>query len=449
MSNQVLVGLKGSFVVCSLLLVFALNSCDDSEPSITKGKAIFALSSNNIIPTNTNGRISEIPTPAFLLLSIEDNEGKRTEVDKKMALHAFGKQYMTEDLELSTGDYHLTKFLVLDTTHKVIYASPLESADLAQYVSDPLPVHFSVKENTSTQIATQVLTVGASDTPEGFGYVSFDFDVVEVPSAADVIDLPVKLLYAQNGTSTYDSVYIKFSNSSMEMVKKQRLTVDSISFSASGIVKDLPVGNWNISIDYFKTLAVNEKSEVQTGSATVTVAASTTNLLSNGRTAFIIDSNDQPVEKIITWDSYLVFYFFDNNILNATVTLPSDPLNPFFEISLLKPGWDYFYADRTFYFSRPNEPDSHFLQGSAAFEKYNDTHTAIDYIDTTSFKSLTDLVKNKTWNVADALVIFYIDGEEKPIFYYQWFNEDSSSGRRTSVDFTREQINARKKKNLK
>jgi hypothetical protein len=100
--------------------------------------------------------------------------------------------------------------------------------------------------------------------------------------------------------------------------------------------------------------------------------------------------------------------------------LPADPLDPFFEVSLPDPAWSYFYADRTFYETRPNEPGSNYVIGSAAFEKYNEDHQAIDYVDTTRFKGVTETVRSKNWSRADALIIFYIGELEQPIFYYQW-----------------------------
>lgn len=112
----------------------------------------------------------------------------------------------------------------------------------------------------------------------------------------------------------------------------------------------------------------------------------------------------------------LSIYFFDDNFLNATITLPADPLDPRFEISLLNPGWDYFYADPTFYDARPNKPGSNYLQGSAAFEKYNDKNQALELIDSTSFESLTRIMRGKNWDLADCIVIFYVEEVEQPPF---------------------------------
>ena len=214
------------------------------------------------------------------------------------------------------------------------------------------------------------------------------------------------------------------------IVKKQRLTLDSITHSATGIIKNLPPGEWQISIDYFKTIIRDQQSEIEKATTTLNIDSSATSFFSDGITASVNNGNGTPVEKLLKHDKYYVFYLANRDAINAIVTLPADPLNPFFEISLLNSAWSYFYNDRTFYETRPNEPGSHYVQGSAAFEKYNSDNRAIDYVDTTAFKALTNTLRNKNWTMADALVIFYIDEKEQPIFYYQWNNDASTNGRK-------------------
>lgn len=426
-----------------IALFFISDSCDDTEPSPAKGSATFTFSHTDHI--NPGGRVKQIPATG-ILLSIQDDHGKEMVTDKKVALFPFGEGYTTESLELNTGTYNLTKFLVLDSANNVIYATPFEDADLAQFVNDPLPIHFSIRENESTKIVPQVLMVAKGDMPTHFGYASFDFEIVERPDTTSLFDLPVIL---QNDGINYDSVYITLSSSGI--VKKQRLILNSTNHVASGIVRDLQSGPWTVSISYFTSLVHNEKSEVEIGSATVTITSAALNLFSNGATVFINNSSDAPEEKVMRWDHFYAFYLFGKNKLAAIVTLPVDPLNPLFGISLLNRDWDYFYADRSFYNAKEDEPDSHYHQGSAALERYNYDKISLDYIDTTSFKKVTDEVRNKTWNMADCLVIFYVKGQEQPIFYYEWDFRNLNGGRKApaGMPFTREQVNARRHSNVK
>jgi hypothetical protein len=52
-----------------------------------------------------------------------------------------GRVRVTEDLELSTGNYQIIKFLVLDASQNIIYAVPLEGSELAKYVTDPFDIY--------------------------------------------------------------------------------------------------------------------------------------------------------------------------------------------------------------------------------------------------------------------------------------------------------------------
>jgi len=161
----------------SLSVVLLFHSCDrPAEVIPLKGSAVFSFFDKD---RNTGGRLADVPVPASILLSIEDAEGKSMEKDKKLALQAFGQSYITEEIELAPDSYRLTKFLILDAAGIVIYAAPLEGADLADNVDDPLPINFSISQQSNTQVSPQVIAVGPDDTPESFGYVSFDFEVVQ------------------------------------------------------------------------------------------------------------------------------------------------------------------------------------------------------------------------------------------------------------------------------
>src|SRR5690606_18141296 len=74
-----------------------------------------------------------------------------------------GESYISQEVELSYGDYRLTKFLVLDDEDSVDYATPLEGTDLAQYVDDPLPVNFHISQAEGTQVSLQVLSIKNED----------------------------------------------------------------------------------------------------------------------------------------------------------------------------------------------------------------------------------------------------------------------------------------------
>lgn len=191
------------------LLVFSVSCNKEESPSPALGKATFSLSPQ----TRNSSRVSETTTPAFVLLSIKDGDGNVQE-NIKLPLFPFGQSYLSENLELQTGEYELTQFLVLDESDKIIYATPLEGSDLAQYITDPLPMKFTITKEGS-QIIPQVLEVLDDDAPESFGFASFGFEVISSSSTvlvkANVIIAVGGILYerldATIRVKAYDSNY--------------------------------------------------------------------------------------------------------------------------------------------------------------------------------------------------------------------------------------------------
>ena len=188
-------------LTCVTLVTFCLVgflfSCRQEEHvTPAKGNVTFAVSP----ASKTGGRVSGTVTPAFVLLNITDSEGKVQE-NVKLSLFAFGSGYMSDNLELPTGPAQLTKFAVLDATNEVVYATPTEGSVMAKFVSNPLPIAFTVTEE-GTQVIPEVLAIEQTDTPASFGYASFGFDVVKIAA----ITLPL------NGTEQIIKVSYQFSN---------------------------------------------------------------------------------------------------------------------------------------------------------------------------------------------------------------------------------------------
>jgi len=159
------------------LLVFMIFSCQSESP-VTPVNGIVQFSWTNK-SENKGGRIAESSTAAAVIISLTDDQGNVVEDKMKLPLYAFGDSYISENLSLNSGNYKLTEFLVLNADDKVIYVAPLEGSAQAQYVSNPLPIRFTITENESTQIIPQVLAVTTKDNPEDFGYASFGFDVID------------------------------------------------------------------------------------------------------------------------------------------------------------------------------------------------------------------------------------------------------------------------------
>jgi hypothetical protein len=206
--------MKRTTIVFSLFTVFlSFISCNKYEVPVlpTKGNATFTFLEKK---HSTGGRTDA--TPAFILLSISDGSGNEILMDKKLELWPFGQTYTTENLQLITGSYRLTKFLVTNIAGEIIYATPLEGTDLANYVNDPLPINFSITENANTQIVPQVLAVEDDDNPESFGYASFGFTPVSITA----ISIPIS-------NETIVKVTYEFTNGN-ETIKSEKLLSGTI-----------------------------------------------------------------------------------------------------------------------------------------------------------------------------------------------------------------------------
>jgi hypothetical protein len=155
-----------------LILLCAKCQPEDQNANATTGKVSFSHS----LQSRTGGRSKETPSPSFVLLSVKDSEDKEQRI--KLPLFDLGKGYVSENVELKTGKYNLTQFVVLDANNKIIYATPLEGSELAKYVTAPLPSEFTVT-NEVIQVNSQVLAVMEDDQPELYGLANFSFNLVE------------------------------------------------------------------------------------------------------------------------------------------------------------------------------------------------------------------------------------------------------------------------------
>jgi hypothetical protein len=184
-------------------------------------------------------------------LSIKDNNGKLVESSKKITLYNFGGSFVTESLQLNVGNYSLTEFMILDSANNVMYATPMEGSDLAQYVNDPLPINFSINENGTTHITPQVLAITLKTPPESFGYVSFGFEVIQIKDKLRKVIL--------DGISVQDTLNFYYAQGKVADVEKCTRMANSTScvvsyseirsYDAYGKLESIN-GKWNASYSY-------------------------------------------------------------------------------------------------------------------------------------------------------------------------------------------------------
>lgn len=162
-----------------LLIVVAttavLEGCTKEQPvPASTGKGLVSLS----FASQSGGRTTQpTATPATVFISIEGEQGNFV-LEKRLSLFAFGSGYTTEKIQLETGAYQITGFLVLDYRDSVLYATPVKSSPTALRVNKPLPIDLPVASGQTTSLNVEVVSVKGQPASQ-FGYASFGFAIVE------------------------------------------------------------------------------------------------------------------------------------------------------------------------------------------------------------------------------------------------------------------------------
>jgi hypothetical protein len=121
---------------------------------------------------------SSLMASYFLLVSIDDIDSNIVMSDSLIPLYAFGTDFVSAKLELKTGEYILTKFMVINRSGVVIFAAPVEGAPLAYLVNRPLPFNFTILPAQITRIVPEVLPV-KDLSPDQFGYANFGMQIIK------------------------------------------------------------------------------------------------------------------------------------------------------------------------------------------------------------------------------------------------------------------------------
>jgi hypothetical protein len=157
--------------------IFSLFSCEESNVSTEIGTAEFSI----MVPGDgaKSAAVTDSTVTAYqIMLSVTDLQGNPVLTDKMIPLYTFGTEFVSEKIEIRTGEFRLTKFMVVNASGAVIYAAPVAGAPLAYLCSKPLPFHFAIKTGEVTKVLPEVLTVG-NQSPAQFGYASFGVQVIK------------------------------------------------------------------------------------------------------------------------------------------------------------------------------------------------------------------------------------------------------------------------------
>lgn len=158
--------------------IFSLFSCEESYVGTEIGSAEFSIAVPGNDGTKSASTNDSLTTAYQIMVSVTDLQGNPVLTDKMIPLYTFGTEFVSEKLELKTGEFRLTKFMVMNPTGAVIYAAPVAGAPLAYLCSKPLPFPFAIKAGEVTKVLPEVLTVG-SQSPAQFGYASFGVQIIK------------------------------------------------------------------------------------------------------------------------------------------------------------------------------------------------------------------------------------------------------------------------------
>lgn len=135
----------------------------------------------------------------YAVVSIESKNGEPVVTNKKITLDDIQGTAKTDKIELSKGEFKLSKFIVVKASDTAVYATPKVNTTKASQVNNPLALAFAVTENGINNAAVQVLKVTETDGPELFGYSTDDFGY------HTYVNLKVKLKISV-GQVVYDSL---------------------------------------------------------------------------------------------------------------------------------------------------------------------------------------------------------------------------------------------------
>lgn len=159
------------FVIFVFALIFC-NKKDNKSGKPASGKVQFSVNAK----TSASLKSALAVNASSILISIEDTTGKSA-YESEQVLYNFNGTYISKPLALNVGYYNLTKFMVLDSTGNVIYASPVKGSSKAYLVQNPLTISFTILEDAVTKLDPEVLSTNESS-PADFGYVDATFQVV-------------------------------------------------------------------------------------------------------------------------------------------------------------------------------------------------------------------------------------------------------------------------------
>jgi hypothetical protein len=155
------------------LTVSFLISCSEKEENIpsASGRIVFNVEAK--ISENINGRKASRDDARYVLISLEKENGDIVFDRKEIDLITVGDFFATKSLDLESGNYRVTEFVVVNDDNEAIYITPTSDSEKAKFVSSPLPLDIVVVPDGFVSVPIEALLVEEDDEPSDFGLFEF------------------------------------------------------------------------------------------------------------------------------------------------------------------------------------------------------------------------------------------------------------------------------------
>jgi hypothetical protein len=166
-------------ILFSLIIVASstISSCKKEAGTPANGTAEFALNMPVALSHLKSVNAENAADSYQILISVIDSKGNLILSDKLIPLYTFGTGFVSDKIPITAGEYKLTKFMIINTSGAVVYATPLKGSTLGYLTNRPLPMSFTINADKVTSITPEVLSVG-DQAPSLFGYATFGMQII-------------------------------------------------------------------------------------------------------------------------------------------------------------------------------------------------------------------------------------------------------------------------------
>lgn len=179
-SNPTVTTMNKLTLFIPLIIILVLTSCTDEHRTSFQVQMRFSV---RIKQSASEARNSALPEGVKLLVSVRSKSGKFSVVHHQLKLSPTADQYISEVFALDPGRYVVEDFFLVNSTSKLLCATPKDKSPLADLVTESLPFDFTASKGKTGIVAMEVIAV-SGHSPEDFGYSSFGVDVAQSFSLA-------------------------------------------------------------------------------------------------------------------------------------------------------------------------------------------------------------------------------------------------------------------------